>query len=505
MEGHFRSPSRIISDMKSSWENGEDSTSRGIYSTADTDAQPSVSSYNPYPSRQGFNNDTGYQAHIDRTAPTSVPESNRQAVMSALKGLQTKIRELELERGHAETNLKSLATETSRYRDLLNGTNTSTVQDESINNEQPNLTMQTQEVDGQLEAAESRCALLERQLDYMRQVVRQSDTLSPQRQATQPTHMDQEQRDLRAQIDKISELERDHLRLSATQSMSENKIRDLEDKLREERHYRKVCQERAAGLESQAESARILGPSTAGNIAKRPAKRKKKKVVKAKPDHAPAQSAREHYHLPETIPFITGKSVGESHSIPANVQRVLSMMKSHNNVLCSPRGHVRTSSARAPSTTPSCRSSDLNDLILQLQDEFGQMSFEHAELSRQMSSTSNQPLREDLERELDSLTLRMELKGEQIIKMRRHIDRLATDKKKKKKKCDSVRPYSATATTRVPTYGTVEVHTTIKSAGEVKTSKHVIPGSSHQAKNFLKNLKKIQTTLGQDDVSWECC
>ncbi len=41
------------------------------------------------------------------------------AVMSALKGLQDKIRTLEHERSQAETNLKTLATETTRYRDIL--------------------------------------------------------------------------------------------------------------------------------------------------------------------------------------------------------------------------------------------------------------------------------------------------------------------------------------------------------------------------------------------------
>ena len=39
--------------------------------------------------------------------------------MSALHGLQDKIRNLELERSLAEDNLKSLATETTRYKDIL--------------------------------------------------------------------------------------------------------------------------------------------------------------------------------------------------------------------------------------------------------------------------------------------------------------------------------------------------------------------------------------------------
>ena len=54
----------------------------------------------------------------------------------------------------------------------------------------------------------------------------------------------------------------------------------------------------------------------------------------------------------------------------------------------------------------------------------------------------------------------------------------------------------------VPTNGVVEVKTTIKSKSD--GHHYVQPGSTFQAKNFLKDLKKIQTTLGKDDLSWDC-
>jgi len=41
------------------------------------------------------------------------------AVISALKGLQEKIRKLELERTDAEDNLKRLAKESKHYKDIL--------------------------------------------------------------------------------------------------------------------------------------------------------------------------------------------------------------------------------------------------------------------------------------------------------------------------------------------------------------------------------------------------
>ena len=39
--------------------------------------------------------------------------------MSALRGLQDKIRRLELERSEAEGKLRNLATETNKYKDVL--------------------------------------------------------------------------------------------------------------------------------------------------------------------------------------------------------------------------------------------------------------------------------------------------------------------------------------------------------------------------------------------------
>lgn len=44
------------------------------------------------------------------------------AVMSALKGLQNKIRQLEIERSTAETNLKFLADKTTHFKDILDTT-----------------------------------------------------------------------------------------------------------------------------------------------------------------------------------------------------------------------------------------------------------------------------------------------------------------------------------------------------------------------------------------------
>ena len=92
------------------------------------------------------------------------------------------------------------------------------------------------------------------------------------------------------------------------------------------------------------------------------------------------------------------QSTGRSHSLSANFQQVLSLMKSHNSKLCAgPSCHARMARRgtsvqalrRATSARPHSRLCDhgepcneplsesvdeLASLILQLEDEFGQLS-----------------------------------------------------------------------------------------------------------------------------------
>ena len=79
----------------------------------------------------------------------------------------------------------------------------------------------------------------------------------------------------------------------------------------------------------------------------------------------------------ETV-FSVPQSLTASHSVGANVQRVLSLMKSHNMALCNGQDHRHYRSSSPSSSGSSSSSSidtDLAELLLQLQDEFGQMSW----------------------------------------------------------------------------------------------------------------------------------
>lgn len=75
--------------------------------------------------------------------------------------------------------------------------------------------------------------------------------------------------------------------------------------------------------------------------------------------------------------FCCLQSLTASHSVGANVQRVLSLMKTHNMALCNGLDHQasRSSSPSSGSSSSSSIDTDLAELLLQLQDEFGQMSW----------------------------------------------------------------------------------------------------------------------------------
>lgn len=77
-------------------------------------------------------------------------------------------------------------------------------------------------------------------------------------------------------------------------------------------------------------------------------------------------------------------------------------------------------------------------------------------------------------------------------------------KKKKKKSVDPSKQRSASANAYCHQNGEVEVTTTIKTRGRSAGVVHVRPSSAREVSlNVLKDMKKLQTTLRKDDLTWE--
>ena len=89
------------------------------------------------------------------------------------------------------------------------------------------------ELESQLSSAETRCQLLEKQLEYMRKMVQTAERdRTDAVQKAEVIHQQQNANhnpspfmpDYQSQLDRIGELERDHLRLTATQTLAEVRL-----------------------------------------------------------------------------------------------------------------------------------------------------------------------------------------------------------------------------------------------------------------------------------------
>uniref|UniRef100_A0A8C2JRC8 Centrosomal protein 57 n=1 Tax=Cyprinus carpio TaxID=7962 RepID=A0A8C2JRC8_CYPCA len=346
----------------------------------------SLGSYSEYPAGRTF---ISTPLPFTNRTIRAFPESSGAAILSALKNLQEKIRHLELERCDAQQKLQTISRE-STHSDHRH----------SDRGERVVHTLLTPAL--LLKVTFPNTGVVQVSLERLGSADRT---------------------DVQLKLQKLDLLEQEYYRLTETQSAAERKIRQLERKLQEEEHQRKLVQDKAAQLQTGLEANRLLIQS----VSPRPRKSSRNKPKKLSAKKHPSQP-EPHYRLSlGDVPFVTGTSTGSSHSVRANVQHVLHLMKQHHPQLCNERvlGHAPSTnhSARQASSSSSSSSScgeELSELLLALQDEFGHMSFEQQELAKQIQSCGSDRLRQDLEREMEMLVKRMESKGEQIAKVRRH-------------------------------------------------------------------------------------
>ncbi|NXY72152.1 CE57L protein, partial [Glareola pratincola] len=405
-------------------------------------------------------------AAVDSDRP-SIP--NNQAVVAALKTLQEKIRHLELEKSQAEDNLRSLSVAAAQYRKALEH---ESYEKDAVHRE---LMQQKKDINVQLNAAQSRCSLLEKQLDYMRKMVSSAELekkMVLEQQAQLQKEEGQNQLELHAKLEKLEMLEKECFKLTATQRIAEDKIKHLEEKLCKDKHQRKLIQGKTAQLQTGFETNRILMSLVTSQSEPKKENGKKKKTKKRNPKMKKIHLSQLHVKAGE-LPFVAGK--------------VTSSGISGHSALSKPVSSCSTS----PTATRS-----LSDLLLDIQDELGQMSFKHQELLKKMREIEDSKVLEDLKRELDCLVKQMEIKGEQISKMKKHQ---ATVQKLKRK-------------TQKLKQGTARVEV---KCGDKKEAKEIAvtvrknfsrscPGQkSRSSLQLLKNVQKLQSTLKKDDIMWE--
>ncbi|XP_049914089.1 centrosomal protein CEP57L1 isoform X1 [Epinephelus moara] len=430
------------------------------------------------------------------------PNIDSIAVVDALKTLQEKIRRLELERKQAEKSYSQYSHDAQRHQQVTASYTVPSQPAASL--PETDNSGKKAELDSKLQSAEARCKVLEKQLDYMRKMVenakKERNALMENQASLQPSSSNTQ-----SQREKLEKLESECLKLSRTQSLAEAKLAILEQKLLKEEHERKLVQEKANKLQKELDINLLLSVPTTEEI--KPKKKTKKTTKKTSTQNELASPSGLRH---KKFPFVAGTSTSPSHSVHANVQSILHMMKHHQPQLCErvsalhkPGCAAKKSLQKclAPSST-TCHKPDkepegadqslgsLSDLLLALQDELGQMSFEHQELVHQIDATQDREQKQDLQSELGRLVARMEEKGAQITKLRKHQQRV--HKLTQSQPCDKEHTAKKLCGIKPPVPSPVKAKKTRKKSG-----------TTHNNLQLLRETQKFRNSLNQDDLSWE--
>ncbi|XP_006834009.1 PREDICTED: centrosomal protein of 57 kDa [Chrysochloris asiatica] len=437
------------------------------------------------------------------------PESNSRAIFSALKNLQEKIRRLELERIQAEESVKTLSRETSEYKKVLD----EQIQErENSKNEE---SKHNQELASQLLAAESKCNLLEKQLEYMRNMIKHAEmerTSVLEKQVSLERERQQDQTHVHTKLEKLDLLEQEYNKLTTMQALAEKKMQELEAKLREEEQERKRMQVKAAQLQTGLETNRLIFEDKTSPIVASTRRIKKKK---SKPPEKRGSrnyfAAQPHYRLClGDMPFVAGKSTSPSHAVVANVQHVLHLMKQHSKALCNDRvvnnvplaKQVSSRCSKSKKLTPSSSNTineELSEVLQTLQDEFGQMSFDHQQLTKLIQESPTVELKDDLECELETLVGRMEAKANQITKVRKYQAQLEKQKIEKQRK-----ELRATKKSLDEEGNSSSRFSGTTGATNKKDFTKLKPGEkSRKNLQLLKDMQTIQNSLQSSSLLWD--
>ncbi|KAF3702903.1 Centrosomal protein cep57l1 Centrosomal protein 57kDa-like protein 1 Centrosomal protein of 57 kDa [Channa argus] len=430
------------------------------------------------------------------------PNIDSKAVVDALKTLQEKIRRLELERKQAEKSYQKFSQDAQRHQQI---TASSTLTSQPAASPSEIDKSEKKELDLKLQSAEARCKVLEKQLEYMRKMVenakKERNTFIENQALTQ--NQQPSSSNTQSQREKLEKLESEYFKLSRTQTLAEMKLAILEQKLLKEEHERKLVQEKADELQRELDiNLRLSVPTTEESKPKKKTKKTTKKT--SKQNELTSPSSLRH----KKMPFVAGTSTSPSHSVHANVQSILHMMKHHQPQLCERVSALHKSACGAKRTlqkdfsphSTACKKLDrlpervnkslgsLSDLLLALQDELGQMSFEQQELVCQIDATQDRGQRKDLEEELERLVSRMEEKGSQITKLRKHQQ--TVHEMTRSQPC--AEEHTANSGMKPP------VPLPVKAKQKRKGS-----GTPHNNLQLLRETQKFRNGLKQDDICWE--
>uniref|UniRef100_A0A2K6AP38 Centrosomal protein CEP57L1 n=1 Tax=Macaca nemestrina TaxID=9545 RepID=A0A2K6AP38_MACNE len=312
----------------------------------------------------------------------------------------------------------------------------------------------------------------EKQLEYTKRMVlnvEREKNMILEQQAQLQREKEQDQIKLYAKLEKLDVLEKECFRLTTTQKTAEDKIKHLEEKLKEEEHQRKLFQDKASELQTGLEISKII-MSSVSNLKHSKEKKTSSKKTKCIKRGPPWQICSKF----GALPFVAEKT------------------------RCLPRPSRTTSWCKAiPRDSEKSISicDNLSELLMAMQDELDQMSMEHQELLKQMKETESHSVCDDIECELECLVKKMEIKGEQISKLKKHQDSV----RKLQQKVQNSKMSEAS--------GIQQEDSNPKGSKNIKNSPRKCLTDT---KLFQKNssfhpirVHNLQMKLRRDDIMWE--
>uniref|UniRef100_A0A9L0KKK4 Centrosomal protein CEP57L1 n=1 Tax=Equus asinus TaxID=9793 RepID=A0A9L0KKK4_EQUAS len=372
---------------------------------------------------------THHSVSLEVNLPKMLHSPNSQALILALKTLQEKIHRLDLERTQAEDNLNVLSREAAQYKKALeNETNERNLAHQELIKQKKDITIQ-------LSSAQSRCTLLEKQLEYTKRMVlnvEREKNMILEQQAQLQREKEQDHLKLQAKLEKLDVLEKECFKLTTTQKTAEDKIKYLEEKLKEEEHHRKLFQDKASEKTKLKRGPPQQIYSLFGSLP----------IVVEKPTRSTSQR--------KAVPPDSGKSI--------------------------------------------CICNNVSELLMAMQDELDQMSMKHQELLNQIKETESHSVFENAECELEHLVKKMEIKVEQISKLKKHQDNV----RKLQQKVQNSKMSEASGIQQEDNYP--------NGSNNLKNSprKCLLNNPLQKSSNFHPiRVRNLQMKLRRDDIMWE--
>ncbi|GFQ82912.1 transcriptional repressor protein YY1 [Trichonephila clavata] len=203
--------------------------------------------------------------------------------------------------------------------------------------------------------------------------------------------------------------------------------------------------------------------------------------------------SQSHYHLKlNDVPFILGASSSASHSVVANVQNIIALMKSHNKALCAPKIQSVQDRNSFISKTQKTDTQDANKMLQELSEDLSKLALKQERLKVMLDE--KQPNSDSCDAKFKATVQHFNM--EEIQKNDKH--RSSSDYRQSA--ISSAKQKNSKLQSRKKNTGNID-----------NQERHAVPTMRLQINNdpqlarrkMLRSLKDFKRHLSEEDLSWQ--